>query len=1137
MSCTHAAASDFQRTGLFKGLPTFSDFEQRLKNLANTKEVGDAFEILVEGYLQTQPTMQVKNVWLVGRVPLRIRKQLNLPSDSKGIDGIFETRTGSLVPYQVKYRTDTAVLPYAEVSSFLGITERSCKDRVLFTNARELSKDIANRDGLRSVRATQFHALTREDFAAIEAWLDEKPVKHERRTPRLYQQEAIKQITEALKTQPRTTAVMACGTGKTLVALWVADELEPKTVLVLVPSLALLSQTLPDWCKESKWGESFEYLCVCSDPTVSKGVDAFTIRPQDADFPITTDAKEVKRFLSRKTNDVKVVFSTYQSAPVVAQGMKGLKPFDFAVFDEAHKTTGPQAGLFAFGLSDKNLPVQKRLFLTATPRHYDIRHRDKEGDFRLVSMDDESVYGPVSYRLSFASAVKQGIICPYKIVISVITKEEVDNELLKHGTTLVKRDEIQARWVATQLALERAIERTKASKVITFHSRVALAQEFASAESRGISQHLRGFEVLHVNGSQSTADRESILHDFRTSGRGLITNARCLNEGVDVPAVDMVAFIDPRRSRIDIAQATGRAMRQSQATGKTTGYIVVPLFLEQQKGETSEQALERSGFEDVAMVIAAMQEQDEDLVDIIRQLRTEKGEGKPINPRALAEKIEVLGPTIALSELRAAVSVAVVDRLGTSWDEMYGHLVAYFRSNGDCLVPVRYKTEEGYRLGSWVNHQRDNRNGMSQALRDRLQSLRGWSWDAHSDAWAKGYEQLKRHSERVGDCAVPLGFNEAGGFDLGRWVIKQRTKKAMPLDRRQSLESLQGWTWTPHLDAWQEGYSHLTEFCRRYGHCRVLPEHKTTDGFRLGAWVKKQRTKKDMMPRERCEQLESLQGWTWNPISDAWDAGYRHLIQYNEQVGGCRVPASRKTKDGFKLGQWVASQRFNRDTLPEPQKRKLECLKGWTWDPFEDAWERGYAHLQKYNERVSNCLVPKNHKTNDGFTRGVWVTNQRAKRDNLPQERRERLEKLKSWTWGALSDAWEKGYQHLKNYSERVGDCRVPTSHITSEGYRLGQWVGSQRTKRDSMPPDLRNRLESLEGWAWDGREARWVEGYGHLQRYAESVGNCNVPQSYRTKDGYALGYWVSNQRQNKDAMPLERQSRLESLEGWVWKA
>src|SRR5262249_37781357 len=154
----------------------------------------------------------VKSVWLVGQVPLRIRKQLNLPSDSKGIDGIFETRAGSLVPYQVKYRTDTEVLPYGEVSSILGINERAYADRVIFSNARAVAKHIGNRDGLRSIRATQFTALTSEDFAAIEAWLKEKPVRHERRTPRPYQQEAIQRITNALKSQRRTTAVMACGT-------------------------------------------------------------------------------------------------------------------------------------------------------------------------------------------------------------------------------------------------------------------------------------------------------------------------------------------------------------------------------------------------------------------------------------------------------------------------------------------------------------------------------------------------------------------------------------------------------------------------------------------------------------------------------------------------------------------------------------------------------------------------------------------------------------------------------------------------------------------------------------------------------------------------------------------------------------
>ena len=1069
MSSTHPAASYFKRTGLFNGLSAFSDFEQRLRNPGNTKEVGDAFEILVEGYLHTQPTMQAKNVWLVGQVPLRIRKQVNLPSDSKGIDGIFETRTGDLVPYQVKYRTDTAVLPYGDVSSFLGITERSCKDRVLFTNAKELSKDIANRDGLRSVRATQFHALTQKDFAAIEAWLDEKTVKHERRTPRPYQQQAITQITEALRTQPRTTAVMACGTGKTLVAVWVAEALEPKTVLVLVPSLALLSQTLPEWCKESKWGESLEYLCVCSDPTISKGVDAFTIRPQDADFRITTDAKEVLRFLSRKTDDVKVVFSTYQSAAVVAQGMKGMQPFDVAIFDEAHKTTGPQAGLFAFGLSDKNLPVRKRLFLTATPRHYDIKRRDKEGDFRLVSMDDESVYGPVSYRLSFASAVKQEIICPYKIVISITTKAEVDNKLLKHGTTLVKRDQIQARWVATQLALERAIKQTGASKVITFHSRVALAQEFASAESKGISQHLNGFETLHVNGSQSTADRESLLREFRSEKKALITNARCLTEGVDVPAVDMVAFIDPRHSKVDIAQATGRAMRQSKATGKTTGYIVVPLFLEQETGESEERALKRSGFDDIAMVVAAMQEQDEDLVEIIRHIRMAKGEGKPFDPTNLIEKLEVLGPTIEFGALQTAIAVAIVDKLGSSWDEMFGRLVDFKNQHGHCLIPALYKTGDGCRLGAWVNFQRFSKETMREERHQRLESLDGWTWDALTDSWEEGYEQLRRYYEAENDR-------------------------------------------------------------------RVTAKLVTHDGYRLGQWVSVQRMKQDTMSVDRRQRLEKLTGWSWDARSDWWEEGYKQLKRYCEANGKSQMSASFVTEDGYRLGIWVGNQRHRTANMPAQRRKRLEELPGWTWDVLSDAWEGGYAQLKRYCEANGNCRVPRSFVTEDRYPLGQWVTEQRTRRASMPGERRTRLEDLYKWSWDLLSDAWEDGYAQLKLYSDAEGNCRVPARHVTSDGYRLGQWVSLQRPCKDKMPAERRNRLEELPGWSWDPFSDAWEEGYEQLKRYSDVEGNCHVPAKHVTKDGYRLGSWVNTQRTNKDKTLLERRQRLENLVGWLWK-
>ena len=234
MPSKHKEARAFLQRGFFEGLKSFRDFEARTEELANTKEVGDAFEILVEAYLHLNPVLKAKDVWLVGEVPLSIRERLNLPSDTKGIDGVYEDSAGNLVPYQAKYRTDKDTLSYTEVSSFLGVTEESLKDRVIFTNALELASDIAKRKGLRSVRAAQFHSLEEEDFSRIHAWLCDKKSEFKRWSPQPHQKEAVEKITAELQQTSRTTAVMACGTGKTLVALWAAEALEPKTVLVLV---------------------------------------------------------------------------------------------------------------------------------------------------------------------------------------------------------------------------------------------------------------------------------------------------------------------------------------------------------------------------------------------------------------------------------------------------------------------------------------------------------------------------------------------------------------------------------------------------------------------------------------------------------------------------------------------------------------------------------------------------------------------------------------------------------------------------------------------------------------------------------------------------------------------------------------
>lgn len=213
-----------------------------------------------------------------------------------------------------------------------------------------------------------------------------------------------------------------------------------------------------------------------------------------------------------------------------------------------------------------------------------------------------------------------------------------------------------------------------------------MAREFATDEPRGIAHHLRKFDVRHVNGAQSSADRSDTIRAFASSESGLLTNARCLTEGVNIPAVDMVAFVDPRQSRIDITQAVGRAMRKPRGKSKkTVGYVVVPLFAGMGKTDSLDKAISSEKFEAVADVLNALQEHDEELTAIIREIKQRKGEGEPFNPKILAEKVEVIGPRVSLERLTKSIRVEIAESLGTSWDEWFGMLLRYKRENGHSL--------------------------------------------------------------------------------------------------------------------------------------------------------------------------------------------------------------------------------------------------------------------------------------------------------------------------------------------------------------------------------------------------------------------------------------------------------------------
>lgn len=1088
----HPKARSWLESRVFDRLTSFAALETRIAALPTVHERGEAFEVFVEAYFATLATEKAKQVWPGTRVPPSLRKRLALTLGDKGVDGVFETQLGEYHAYQAKFRTGRPSLTWDELSTFIGLADR-VDQRVLITNCDRCAEVVSQRTGFYAITGNDLDKLTAQDFTAIRAWLKGAKVKRPRRRPLPHQIGAIDSLLPALRDHDRATALMACGTGKTLVSLWVADKLtqasnlcratevaapgvanQPPTerddfsrpipaprILVLVPSLALLRQILHEWAREASW-PSFAHLCVCSDPTVKPHNDELFLRATDLDFPVTTDPKQVRRFLAADFDGVKLVFATYQSAHVVASGMRKSDAFDLAIFDEAHKTAGREGVHFSFALNDKNLPIRKRLFLTATPRHFDIRRRDKEGDARLVySMDAPEVYGPVAHKLSFAEAARRGIICDYKVVISVVTSDMVNDHLLRHGEVIVKGDAVKARHVASQLALQAAVARHGVRKIFTFHRSVASAAAFTGEGAEGIGNHLAGFLTCHVNGAMPASEREHILTEFRDASRAIISNAKCLTEGVDVPAVDMVAFLAPKRSRVDIVQATGRAMRK--APGKTTGYVLVPLFVEQAKGETIEEALARTDFDQIWSVLQAMQEQDDLLAEIIRQMREERGRTKGFDDTRFRERVEFLGPQISLKMLHESITTACVEVLGDNWDERFGQLKAFKERFGHCNVPR--DGAEHPQLGGWVKRQRDIRkHGTLDADRFYRLNQIGFVWDPYKTYWEEMFARLAEYQRIKAHCNVPQDYPDDP--QLGTWASKQRDSYRagkMNQERIRRLDQL-GFIWEPSDAVWEQMLEALREHKREKGHCKVSRNWPRSP--HLAHWVLRQRQakKNGTLTEERIRRLQEA-GLAWTPQESLWEQRFAELVEYKLEHGHCNVLDD--STEHPELARWVGRQRqFRKASVLDSERiRRLEEI-GFQFDPRDTVWEQMFTMLLDYKRRRGNCNVPA--QSSEDRALAAWVRTQRRQKKNhqISDERVQRL-KAAGFAWKPFDAYWEEMFAALVEYKRQNGNCDVPAKY--SKNPQLGTWVGVQRLarKRRKITDERMMRLEDI-GFQWE---------------------------------------------------------------------
>jgi predicted helicase len=772
------------------------------------------FERICRWYLLNAPeyTSRIRNVWLWS-------DWLDAWGRDAGIDLIAEERDGGLWAIQAKLYDPAYAIKKADVDSFLSESARyDFAYRLLIATTDRLGPTA--RKTLDSQRQPVGYLLRSQLELAQVAWpasaADMRPHRPARKQPLPHVREAIDETVNGFADQERGQLIMACGTGKTLAGLWIAERLGSSRTLVLVPSLSLLAQTLREWSANASG--AFEYLAVCSDETVV-GEDELVRHTSELGLPVTTSPEAIAAFLRRRGR--RVVFATYQSSPQIAAAYRSRTPaFDLAIADESHRCAGRVSSEFATILDAQRIRARRRLFMTATPRYYTTRLRDEAGlrDVEVASMDDEAAFGPVLHRLTFGDAIARDLLSDYQVVV-VGVDDETYRAWAERGE-LVTRDGTKltdARTLAGQVGLVKAVRKYRLRRVISFHSRVKAARNFSGEVPDVIAwmpTRARPAGELwseHVSGAMTSGQRDRLLLRFRNLGTGewgLLSNARCLGEGVDVPAIDGIAFIDPRRSTIDIIQALGRAIRK--APDKRVGTVVLPVFI---ADDDPEQALDDSSFRCVWDVLKALRAHDEALGEELDELRRDVG--RLASPPRRPGKIKLDLPAARVGAAFAeAFNIRLVEQTTATWDYWFGLLLVYVSRTGDSCVPTHYVEPNGYKLGYWVAAQRRShtRGELSDARAKQLEDLPRWTWHTHRDAWEDGYERMRRFVAREGHADVPKGFVDQDGSRLDLWALHQRAdyrSGKLTTERARRLEQLDGWKWEPDEAAFNHGLEQL----------------------------------------------------------------------------------------------------------------------------------------------------------------------------------------------------------------------------------------------------------------------------------------------------------------------------------------
>lgn len=431
--------------------------------------------------------------------------------------------------------------------------------------------------------------------------------------------------------------------------------------------------------------------------------------------------------------------------------------------------------------------------------------------------------------------------------------------------------------------------------------------------------------ALHLDGATPAVQRAAHLDRLADPGPGrwtVLSNVRCLGQGVDVPALDGVVFAGPRTSALDITQCVGRALR-TNPDRQDPAVVVLPVFVDA-AGDLDEQVAS-SRWRHVYRTLLALADHDSELAGELTR-RSTSGGGSRAGGDAGHLVVLAADGSPGLDELHCALQLRALRLLTPRWDRGFAELEAYVERHGDARVPQDHLTATKFALGTWVRGNRRRRRELTPAQVDKLEGLAGWSWNLHETLWWEGFGRLRDYIAEHGHARIPSTYRGPDGFALHQWCSAQRTEIAagrLPADREQALRDLTVFSLRPADARWDAGITALAVFVDAEGHASPVQRYVSPGGFRLGQWVHNVRRRRADLDADQIREVEAFSGWSWDPQDSLWRKGLDELAAYKAGHGHVQVPRSYVSASGAQLGKWLDNQKTAlRARKLTPQRRQ-----------------------------------------------------------------------------------------------------------------------------------------------------------------------------------------------------------------------